>query len=1058
MAQRWRQDGTFEASVSKVAPRGSYIFLEGPPTANGTPGIHHVLARTFKDLHCRLKTMQGYRVERKGGWDTHGLPVEITVEKKLGLTNKQQIEQYGIAPFNAACRESVFEYEKQWRALTQRMAYWVDMDHPYVTLEDPYIESVWWSLKKVADDGRLYKGHKVLPYCARCGTALSSHEVAQGYEEVTEPSVVVKLRLIDDPSTSILSWTTTPWTLPGNVALAVGATLPYVKVRQPAHPGETLILAEALLGILRGPYEVVDRLTGNQLVGLRYERLFPYLPVDPTQSVAQPDGTRRPVAWFVTAADFVTTTEGTGVVHTAVMYGEDDYQLGSALGLPRIHTVGEDGRFLPFVTAFAGQWVKDAEPAIIADLSARGLLYRSFDYTHSYPFCWRCDTLLLYYARDSWFIGMSQLRERMIACNGEVQWFPPHLQEGRFGDFLTNLKDWALSRERYWGTPLPVWRCSEKNCGKYVVIGSRAELQQRSGTLPAELHRPMVDAITFPCERCGSTMVREPYVIDVWYDSGAAFFAQWHYPAAPGSKEQLAQHFPIDYICEAVDQTRGWFYTLLAIAVLTQDSLCYRRVLSLGHLLDAQGKKMSKSRGNVVDPWTHLDREGADALRWYLISGNAPWEPMRFDSAALGPTAHRFLGTLWNCYSFLARYAALDGYDPEIHSSSPSEPSVLDQWLRSRATALISEVTEHLQTMEVHRAARALEGFVVDDLSNWYVRRSRDRFWGEEPLEKDADKLAAYQTLHKTLDDLVRLCAPLIPFHADELYRLLGHPTSVHLADWPTLDEAARDPTLEEQMGLVRRLCEAGHRLRDRAQLPNRQPLGAGELTGKVLREWRPEERRRALERLLAAELNVSAFGMMVSDTLSAHEVYRLEPEKAAIGPAFRRDAPAVIAALRSAPRTTVDAAVDAKTNGGSFRLALPDGRLVDVPASVYVVTRAPAEGYVSETVEGVTLVLDTRLDERLLIEGRARQVVRRLQSLRKQLDLPIDAQAAAQVVAPFAASLHERKADMERWSKTTIELQQGEPPSGGAATEVPWTDLRDEIDDQQVLLRLRRI
>jgi isoleucyl-tRNA synthetase len=824
VAETWRSEHTFEQSLKQREGRPRFVFYEGPPTANGRPGTHHVLARAFKDLFPRYKTMKGFYVERKAGWDTHGLPVELEVEKKLGISGKQQIEELGIAEFNRLCRESVYEYVEDWLLMSERMGFWQDYDNAYWTLNPDYMQSVWWALKQIWDQDLMYKGFRVAPYCSRCQTPLSSHELALGYHDDTpDPSVYVRFRLKSDPSTSILAWTTTPWTLPGNVALAVAEDVDYVKVRQ---DDEYLILAEARLDALEGEYEVVERMKGRDLVGLDYEPLYPYSV--PSEGRAQ----------YVVAADFVSTEEGTGVVHTSALYGADDLRLCQEKGIPFRHTVDLRGRFFPYVEKFAGMFVKDADPRIVEDLRERGLLYRTETIKHTYPFCWRCDTPLIYYALESWYIRTTARKEELVKNNLETNWVPAHIKTGRMGDWLENNVDWAISRTRYWGTPLPIWVCEQ--CGQQRCVESAEEL----GLAPdADLHRPYVDEVTLTCQGCGGVMRRVPEVIDTWFDSGSMPFAQRGYPRQ--GKELFEQTFPADFISEAIDQTRGWFYTLLAISTLLFHQNAYRNVICLGHILDTDGQKMSKSKGNVMDPDYIFETFGADALRW-LFFVSPVGESYRIGEKPLQEVVRRFLLTLWNVYSFFVTYANLDGFKPGGQPQvPPAERSVLDRWLLSRLNHLVEAVDRGLDRYDVNAASRPIEAF-VDDLSNWYVRRSRRRFWKSD---SDRDKLAAYQTLYQVLVTLSRLMAPFTPFLSETVHRNLTRGTSVHLADFPQADSAAMDAELEVGMRRAREVVEAGLAERDRARIKVRQPLRSFTYAGEGL----PPE----LADIVVDELNV---------------------------------------------------------------------------------------------------------------------------------------------------------------------------------------------------------
>ena len=822
LIELWNKEKTFNQSIENRRLKDSpFTFLEGPPTANGKPGIHHVISRLYKDMVCRWKTMEGHIVERKAGWDTHGLPVEIEVQKQLDLMSNEAIENFGMEAFNQKCKESVWTYEQAWREMTERMGFWVDMDDPYVTLHDDYIESAWWSLKQMFDKGLLFRGHKVLPYCPQTGTSYSSHEVAQGYKEVSEPAVFIKFKL-KDTNSCILAWTTTPWTLPGNVGLAVGPKVTYCRVKITAEPsnswegrggaelGDELILAKDLLGnVLRHKMEVLEEFPGSELIGKSYQPLFPGA-IDGTDSNA----------WTVVGADFVTTSDGTGVVHTAVMYGEDDYNLGMKEGFPSQHTVGMDGKFIKGThDRLDGRYVKECDSDIIDLLNSSGKLYREHIYTHDYPHCWRTDHPLLYYAMDSWFVKMTAVKEQIIQYNSEVEWAPKWTGTKRMGEWLSNIKDWAISRERYWGTPLPVWICDE--CGNEHCIGSIEEMismKTDDSPTPPELHRPYVDDVKLNCSNddCSGEMIREPYVMDCWFDSGCASFAQWHYPFE--NKEKFEGVFPVDYICEAVDQTRGWFYSLLAVSTTVFDNVAYKRCLSLGHILDKDGKKMSKSRGNVVNPWDHFNKEGSDAIRWYMMTQSAPWTPTNFDPNGVRESYAKMFLTLWNVHRFYSDYASLDNFDPEEKDSyiDIKERSNLDKWILSRMTTVAENYHENFVSWDFHKAGRELENFVINDLSNWYVRRSRRRLWNED---ESNDKRSCQHTLHEVLLTVCKLMAPVSPFIPDQIHRdLTGY--SVHLADWPVgsnLVERKLPPqswVLEQEMSLVRKLAETGRRVR----------------------------------------------------------------------------------------------------------------------------------------------------------------------------------------------------------------------------------------------------
>ncbi len=809
---KWKEEGTFQKSLDLRAGRPRFVFYEGPPTANGKPATHHILARAFKDLFPRYKTMKGFYVERMAGWDTHGLPVEIEIEKKLGISGKFEIEnEIGIERFNQLCRESVYEYVSEWVVFSERMAFWLDYDNAYWTLTSDYIQSVWWALSEMWKQGLVYKGFRVAPYCPRCATPLSSHELAQGYRDnVPDPSVYIRFRLKNDPKTSILAWTTTPWTLPGNVALAVHPDVTYVKVKQ---NDEFLILAEARLQVLDGDYEIVERMKGSDLVGLDYEPLYPY---------SIPKEGR---AHYVVDADFVSTEEGTGVVHTSALYGVDDLRLCQQKGIPFRHTVGLDGKFLPYVEKFAGLHVKEANPLIEDDMKARGLLYKSGTILHTYPECWRCKTPLIYYALDSWYVRTTERKAELIANNAATNWVPENVKTGRMGDWLENNVDWAISRSRYWGTPIPIWVCDK--CEEQRCISSAAEVG-----LPddADLHRPYIDAVTLPCEKCAGTMRRIPEVLDTWFDSGSMPFAQRGHPRK--GTDAFKATFPADFISEGVDQTRGWFYTLLAISTLLFKQNAYRNVICLGHVVDPKGKKASKSRGNVLDPNYLFDSFGSDAVRWYFYTSTQVGENYRTSDAALRETVQQFFIPLWNCYSFFITYARLDNFDPTAPQVPVGERHVLDRWLLSRLSGLVETVTTGLDRYDANEPARKIQRF-VDELSNWYVRRSRRRFWKSQ---SDRDKLAAYQTLFETLSTVSRLMAPFVPFMADAMYRNLSDGSSVHLSDFP---EAMpwRNPEVEANMALARQAVEAGLAARDAVRIRVRQPLASVSVPGEPVPE-----------------------------------------------------------------------------------------------------------------------------------------------------------------------------------------------------------------------------
>ncbi len=969
----WKRNDIFHASIKNREGGPEYVIYEGPPTANGTPGVHHVLARAFKDIFPRYKTMQGYHALRRGGWDTHGLPVEIEVEKKLGFTNKQQIEEYGIAEFNRLCRESAFSNIKEWEKLTERIAYWIDFDSAYITYKNSYIESVWWILKNFWDKGLLYQGFKVVPYCPRCGTPLSDHEVALGYAETVDPSIYVRLPLIDEPNTSLLVWTTTPWTLPSNIAVAVHPEVDYVVVeRSYAENGvdstERFILAKSLVQRVFGDetLKVIEEFKGKFLKGTTYHPLYTFLPPD------------KP-SHRVVLGDFVTTEEGTGLVHISPAFGADDMQIALDEDLPILITVAPNGTFIPQVKPWAGMFVKDADPLIIEDLNSRGLLFKAEEYTHTYPFCWRCDTPLLYYARQTWYIATSKLKDELVRLNQEINWYPEHIKMGRFGNWLENNIDWALGRERYWGTPLPVWECEK--CHYQECIGSVEELSKKTGKdlKGLDLHRPYVDEVHFDCPRCGERMSRVPELIDVWFDSGSMPVAQWHYPFE--NQQEFERQFPADYICEAVDQTRGWFYSLHAISTLLFGEKCFRNVICLGLILDGEGQKMSKSRGNVADPWEVLNEHGADAMRWYLYTASPPGQERRYSYALVSEVVRNFILTLWNTYSFFVTYANLDRWQPG--KNKRIEYSNLDQWLRAELHRLIRDVTASLETYDVLGATRPIEKF-VDNLSNWYLRRSRRRFWKSEA---DADKDAAYATLYEALLTLSKLVAPSMPFISEEIYRNLAlsadksNPPSVHMTDWPQYNPSLINEDLIHKMDLVMRLVSLGHAARNKAGIKVRQPLKeaafavSGMRAASIIEEYAD---------LLREELNVKKVRAL--STASEVAAYELVPLPKQLGQKYKERFPAIRSAILA-----LDAENSAKELlAGKSLVVEVDGQKVEILPEEIEVRIHAKEGF-SVASQGAELAaLVTTLTDDLVSEGLAREFVRRVQEARKQADFDI--------------------------------------------------------------------
>jgi isoleucyl-tRNA synthetase len=962
----WRNNTIFKKSIEQRKGCKPYVFLEGPPTANGLPHPGHVLTRVMKDLILRYETMNGHYILRKAGWDTHGLPVEIEVEKKLGLEDKQAIETYGVAHFNEECKKSVFRYEHAWVEMTQRIGFWLDMENPYITLKNEYIESVWWSLQQAWKKKLLYRGHKVVPYCPRCGTALSSHEISQGYKVIEDPSIFVKFKLKNDEG-YFLAWTTTPWTLISNVALAVHPKEPYIKIRL---NGEVIILAEQRAAtLLKGQeYETLDRFMGKELEHTEYEPLFSY---------AAPEKK----AWYVVLADFVTMEDGTGIVHIAPAFGEDDYNVGRAYDLPVVQLVKLDGTFPEEVTLWRGLFVKDADSSIIQYLEERGLLAGTKKHSHEYPFCWRCDSPLLYYAMESWFIAMSKVQESLVKNNNQIAWYPPHLQQGRFGDFIREVKDWALSRDRYWGTPLPIWTCTNKKCSNILCVGSVQELRDLSESFPEnyDLHKPFVDTLMVHCPKCNGKMIREKEVIDCWYDSGSSFFAQWHYPFE--NKEIFKENFPIDFISEALDQTRGWFYSLLAISTFLFDKNPYKTVLTLGLVLDKDNQKMSKSKKNYVDPTIILDHEGADALRWYLISANAPWMSTRFYEEAVKDTLGKFLLTFWNSYNFFTTYAVLDTFDPEKDRIVLSKRGLLDQWVYSRFNKLVRDVRGYMKDFETHKAARAIEGFVIDDFSNWYLRRSRKRLWVEE---KTNDKLSGYFTMYEIFLGLSQLLAPFIPFITEEIYQNLktrDMPESVHLCDYLTVDKKVINEDLEKGMEQIRALVESGRALRSKINIKGRQPLPSAS----IVCSKEIEASTKPLLELIKEELNVKTIDYERDTTAFMTKI--VKPKYSHLGPKYKEKAKNIAQVLQ-----TMDAHLLYQQLKKNKEIALKVGpEKIRLTIDDFEVVEHEKEHFAQATIQDITLFLDTTVTPALEAEGLARELIRRIQSMRKEMNCDVE-------------------------------------------------------------------
>ncbi len=955
----WKQNHIFEKSVELRKGAPAYTFYDGPPTANGKPHIGHVLTRAMKDIIPRYKTMQGYDVLRKAGWDTHGLPVELEVEKQLGLDGKEQIEGYGVVPFIDRCKESVWKYKSEWEVMSDRMGFWADMDDPYITYKDDYIESEWWALKTIHEKGLLYKGHKIVPYCPRCGTALSSHEVAQGYKDVKETSATVRFIVPDEENTYFLAWTTTPWTLASNVALCVnpGVTYAYVKV----DGKETLILAKDLIStVLEGhDTEIVKEVTGKELEYKHYQPLF-----ECTRKAA---GGKD--AFFVMCDDYVTTTDGTGIVHCASAFGEDDYRVCKRYDLPFVQMVDTKGEMCGG-TPWDGTFVKKADLPILMDLEKEGLLFAAPKFEHSYPFCWRCDTPLIYYARASWFIAMTKVKDKLIEYNKRINWIPENIKEGRMGNFLENVIDWGLSRERYWGTPLPVWMCDK--CGKVHVVGSRKELSQLSGCPEdVELHKPYVDPITWGCE-CGGTMRREPVVIDCWFDSGAMPFAQWHYPFE--NKEEFERRYPANFISEAIDQTRGWFYTLSAVAACLFDQPAFLNCIVLGHVQDKEGRKMSKHIGNVVDPWVLLDKQGADAVRWYFYTSSMPWLPNRFSEEAVSESQRKFMGTFWNTYAFYVLYADIDSFDPTKHSLVRENLSPMDLWILSRLNTLMGKVEGYLDELKMTEAGREMQVF-MDDLSNWYVRRCRERYWGKDMT---ADKEAAYMTLYTVLNTMTLISAPFIPFMAEEMYQNIvrtvdkSAPESVHLCDWPKADASFIDAELEANMAAVLDIVVLGRSARNSANIKNRQPIGAMYVQGRKLPDMYVS--------IIADELNVKQVNFV--DDASSFITYRVKPQLKTLGPRYGKILPKINQYL--AGEGIGNAVVAAHNAGENYKFDL-EGTQVLLSREDVLVSTEQSAGFVAVSEHDLSVVLDTNLTPELIDEGFVREIVSKVQTMRKE-------------------------------------------------------------------------
>jgi len=981
----WRDSQIFPKSMSKREGSPVFVFYDGPPTANGRPHMGHIIARAIKDLFPRYKTMKGCHVLRKAGWDTHGLPVELEVEKALGISGKPEIEKYGVEPFIQKCKESVWTYEAMWKEMSERMGYWADMESPYVTYHNSYIESVWWALSKIWEKGLIYKGYRVVPYCPRCGTPLSSHEVAQGYKEVTEPSAYVRFKVAGKTDEYLLAWTTTPWTLPSNVGLCVNPKEDYVRV---AADGHVYIMAKALIEqVIEGPYEVLETFPGATLEGMKYEPLFDFEnPDDSNYCTVVCDG-------------YVTLTDGTGIVHIAPAFGEDDARISKAYGLPLLQLVDAQGCFVPSVHLWAGKFVKDADPLIIKELATRGLLHKKKAYTHNYPYCWRCDTPLIYYARNAWFIKVSALKDELLASNSEVNWLPEHMKDGRFGDFLKNIHDWSISRERYWGTPLPIWTCTrgpcddepddiwdpEDICAYSVCVSGIEELKKMGQMKPhlrknpherelvpddIELHKPYIDDVMLRCPKCNDIMHRTPEVIDCWFDSGSMPFAQWHYPYE--NQDIFEKQFPADIISEGLDQTRGWFYSLMSISTMLFGKSPYKNVIVTGLVQNKDGQKMSKSKGDVVDPMDALGKHGADAVRWLFYAGAAPWQNTRYHDEAVADGARRFMGTLWNTYAFYVLYAGIDEFNPYKFQSN--DLSVLDKWLLSKLNTLVKKVDSALGRFEVTEPARALDAF-VDELSNWYLRRSRERFWADGMAQ---DKINAYKVLHHALVTVAKLAAPFVPFITEQIYQNLvrgldsAAPESIHLCDYPVADEMFIDPALEADMSAIMDITAIGRAARNAAAIKNRQPLPEMLVS---LKAGIAQPDKSLLE-VVREELNVKAISF-IQNTEEFIE-YRFKPQLRTLGPRYGKLVPKITQALNTEPGEVM-----AALNSGGWRTTI-DGVDVELSMEDVLPETTQKEGYAVSSDRGTTVVLDIRLTPELIEEGTVRELISKLQNMRK--------------------------------------------------------------------------
>lgn len=955
----WNKNNIVDKSFALNEEGEYFTFYDGPPTANGKPHVGHVLTRVIKDLIPRYKVMKGYKVLRKAGWDTHGLPVELEIEKKLGISGKEEIEKFGVEEFIKECKDSVFTYSSMWKDMSEKLAFWVDMENPYVTYHNDYIESVWWALKQLWNKELLYKGHKVIPYCPRCGTALSSHEVAQGYKDVKEATAFVKFKVKGEENKYILAWTTTPWTLPSNVALAINKNFDYVEVK---NNDEVLILAKELVdSVIDGEYEIIKEFKGEDILGLQYEQLLPFY-------------TPEEEAFRVIHGDFVTLSDGTGIVHTAPAYGEDDNIVCKKHGLPMINLVDKEGKFIDCVEPWKGMPVKKADSKIIEYMDEKGILYKSEKFTHSYPHCWRCDTALLYYPTDSWFVRMTSLRDKLLENNNKVNWYPDNIRTGRFGKFLENVIDWGISRDRYWGTPLPIWECE---CGHRECIGSISELKEKGIDVPEdiELHKPYIDKVKLKCSKCGKEMKRTREVIDCWFDSGSMPFAQHHYPFE--NKEVFEKTFPAQFISEAVDQTRGWFYTLTAISTAIFDTNPFENCIVLGHVLDKHGLKMSKSKGNVVDPFDVLDSAGADASRWHFYTASAPWLPTRFSPEDVEETQRKFLSTLWNVYSFYVLYADIDKFNPLEYKDFVSE-NVMDKWIVSKLNSLIKDVEDHMDSYRITQAALAIEDF-VDELSNWYVRRNRSRFWSEELRE---DKIGAYVTLYKVLTTVSLIAAPFVPFITEEIYNNLVRGLdknaleSIHLCNWPKYDENLIQKELEREMDEAYKIVKLGRSARNSVNIKNRQPLSSMLVSIKTLPEY--------YGRIIKDELNIK--DIIFGADLSSYVEFNIKPNLPVLGKAYGRYIPQIRKEITSMNQMELAQ----KIKQGEKVIINIDGNEIELNEENLLVTMKGLEGFAFAGEGNIGVVLNTTITDELKEEGQLREILSKIQNMRKEKEFEV--------------------------------------------------------------------